>query len=56
MAARNRLRLVEVPVKMRRREAGHSSITAARSLYYMAKVIIALLMGLLRRRVIPEED
>lgn len=56
MAARNRLRLVEVPVKMRRREAGRSSITAARSLYYMAKVILALLMGLLRRRVIPEED
>ena len=56
MAARNRLRLVEVPVKMRRRETGRSSITAARSFYYMTKVIIALLLGLFRRRVIPQED
>ena len=56
MAARNHLRLVEVPVKMRRREAGRSSITAARSIYYMAKVTIALLMGLFRRRVIPQEE
>jgi glycosyltransferase involved in cell wall biosynthesis len=56
MAVRHRLRLVEVPVKMRRRETGRSSITAARSVYYMVKVIIALLLGLLRRRVIPQED
>jgi len=56
MAARNQLRLVEVPVKMRPREAGRSSITAARSFYYMAKVTIALLMGLFRRRVIPQEE
>jgi glycosyltransferase involved in cell wall biosynthesis len=56
MAARNHLLLVEVPVTMRRREAGRSSITAVRSLYYMAKVTIALLMGLFRRRVIPQEE
>jgi UDP-N-acetylmuramate-alanine ligase len=56
MAARNRLRLVEVPVTMRPREAGRSSITAARSFYYMTKVTIALLMGLFRRRVIPQEE
>ena len=56
MAARNHLRLVEVPVRMRRREGGRSSITAARSFYYMAKVTIALLMGLFRRRVIPQEE
>jgi glycosyltransferase involved in cell wall biosynthesis len=56
MAVRHRLRLVEVAVKMRRRETGRSSITAARSLYYMTKVIIALLLGLFRRRVIPQED
>lgn len=56
MAARNRLRLVEVPVTMRRREAGRSSITTARSFYYMAKVTIALLMGLFRRRVVPQEE
>jgi glycosyltransferase involved in cell wall biosynthesis len=56
MAARNRCRLVEVAVKMRPRETGRSSITAARSFYYMTKVIIALLLGLFRRRVVPQED
>jgi glycosyltransferase involved in cell wall biosynthesis len=56
MATRHRLRLVEVPVKMRRRETGHSSITAVRSFYYMTKVILALLVGLFRRDVVPQED
>ena len=56
MATRHRLRLVEVPVKMRRRETGRSSITAARSFYYMTKVILALVMGLFRRHVVPQED
>jgi glycosyltransferase involved in cell wall biosynthesis len=47
---RHGLRLVEVPVSMRRREAGRSSITAFRSLYYMGKVTLALFVGLLRPR------
>jgi glycosyltransferase involved in cell wall biosynthesis len=47
---RHRLRLVEVPVTMRQREAGRSSITAFRSLYYMGKVSLALFVGLLRPR------
>jgi hypothetical protein len=45
---RHRLRLVEVPVTMRHRAAGRSSITAFRSLYYMGKVSLALFVGLLR--------
>jgi glycosyltransferase involved in cell wall biosynthesis len=56
MAARQRLRLREVPVTMRRREAGRSSITAFRSLYYMVKVLVALFIGLFRRNVVPQED
>ena len=47
---RHRLRLVEVPVTMRQRETGRSSITAFRSLYYMGKVSLALFVGLLRPR------
>ena len=53
---RHRLRLVEVPVRMREREHGQSSITAMRSIYYMAKVLLALFVGLFRRRVVPLED
>ncbi len=47
---RHRLRLVEVPVTMRQRESGRSSITTFRSLYYMGKVSLALFVGLLRPR------
>jgi glycosyltransferase involved in cell wall biosynthesis len=47
---RHRLRMVEVPVSMRQRETGRSSITAFRSLYYMGKVSLALFVGLLRPR------
>jgi glycosyltransferase involved in cell wall biosynthesis len=47
---RHRLRLVEVPVTMRQRETGRSSITVFRSLYYMGKVSLALFVGLLRPR------
>jgi hypothetical protein len=47
---RHHLRMVEVPVAMRQRESGRSSITAFRSLYYMGKVSLALFVGLLRPR------
>jgi hypothetical protein len=56
MVARHRLRLVEVPVSMREREHGRSSITALRSVYYMVKVLLALFIGLFRRNVTPLED
>jgi hypothetical protein len=47
---RHHLRMVEVPVAMRQRESGRSSITTFRSLYYMGKVSLALFVGLLRPR------
>ena len=56
MTIKHRLRLVEVPVQMREREHGESSITAFRSVYYMAKVLTALFIGLFRRNVVPLED
>jgi len=48
MVVRERLRLVEVPVAMRVRAGGESSITAPRAVYYMAKVMVALFVGLFR--------
>jgi len=47
--SRHHLRMVEVPVVMRIRETGSSSITALRSVYYMVKVLLALFIGLFRR-------
>jgi glycosyltransferase involved in cell wall biosynthesis len=55
MVFRHRLRLVEVPVAMRERGGGRSSITALRSIYYMVKVLLALFVGLFRRPDLPEE-
>jgi glycosyltransferase involved in cell wall biosynthesis len=53
---RHRLRMVEVPVRMRERGSGSSSITLARSIYYMFKVTLALFMGLFRRYPTPPEE
>jgi glycosyltransferase involved in cell wall biosynthesis len=55
MVFRHRLRAVEVPVSMRERGGGRSSITAIRAVYYMVKVLLALFVGLFRRNVVPEE-
>ena len=56
MVFRHRLRLLEVPVEMRERGGGRSSITALRSIYYMVKVLLAIFVGLFRRNVVPQED
>jgi glycosyltransferase involved in cell wall biosynthesis len=45
-----RLRSVEIPVQMRARTGGRSSIDRADSVYYMVKVLLAILVGLLRGR------
>jgi glycosyltransferase involved in cell wall biosynthesis len=46
----NRLRIHEVHVRMNARGFGKSSIDYPRSAYYMAKVLLALFVGLFRRR------
>jgi glycosyltransferase involved in cell wall biosynthesis len=51
----HRLRLHEVPVRMNARGFGRSSIDYPRSAYYMAKVLLALFVGLFRRRPTPIE-
>jgi len=48
------LTLCEIPVTMRVREHGRSSITPMRSAYYMVKVILAILINLLRRAPVVE--
>jgi glycosyltransferase involved in cell wall biosynthesis len=49
VALRSGLRLDQVQVEMRERQAGTSSITFVRSLYYIVKVVLALLVASLRR-------
>jgi glycosyltransferase involved in cell wall biosynthesis len=56
MCVKHKLRLTEVPVAMRERGGGASSITAARSIYYMTKVLLALFVGLFRRYAVPLEE
>jgi glycosyltransferase involved in cell wall biosynthesis len=56
MAAKARLRRVEVPVSMRERLAGRSSIDSLYSLYLMWKVLLALFVSLFRRTVVTLED
>jgi glycosyltransferase involved in cell wall biosynthesis len=51
----NRLRIHEVSVRMNARGFGRSSIDYPRSAYYMAKVLLALFVGLFRRRPTPIE-
>jgi glycosyltransferase involved in cell wall biosynthesis len=53
---RHRLRMVEVPVAMRTRSTGRSSITLFRSIYYVVKVTLALFVGLFRRYPTPREE
>jgi glycosyltransferase involved in cell wall biosynthesis len=50
----HRLRMVETPVQMHARGSGRSSITPVKSGYYMIKVSLSLLVGLLRRRPVVD--
>jgi glycosyltransferase involved in cell wall biosynthesis len=56
MVHKHQLRMTEVPVQMRERAAGRSSIGALSSVYYMVKVLLALFVGLFRRNVTPLEE
>ena len=55
LVLKHRLRLVEVPVRMREREHGSSSITFLRSVYYAIKVTLALFVAMGRRYAVPSE-
>ena len=53
---KHRLRLMEVPVVMREREHGSSSITFVSSIYYAIKVTLALLVAMARRSAVPSQE
>jgi glycosyltransferase involved in cell wall biosynthesis len=54
MLHNHRLRMSEVPVRMYERGGGRSSIGSGKSVYYMVKVLLAIFVGLLRRRTVPQ--
>ena len=56
LATKHGLRLKEVPVRMRPRESGTSSLTVFVSLFYAAKVLVAVFVSLFRRSVVHREE
>jgi glycosyltransferase involved in cell wall biosynthesis len=55
-ASRGKLRFCEVPVFMRPRVAGQSSITTFGSFYYVVKVLLALFVGLFPRQPLTTDE
>jgi hypothetical protein len=56
LAARHGLRLVEVPVRMRPRAAGRSSVTTVRGTYFVIRILVALFVSAFRRYPKNEEE
>ncbi len=54
MLHHHRLNMYEVPVRMFTRGGGTSSIGTGKSAYYMVKVLLALFVGLARRRPVAD--
>ena len=52
LALRNRLQITEIPVVMRERKGGVSSIRSAKSIYYMFKVSLGILLCAIQPRTI----
>jgi glycosyltransferase involved in cell wall biosynthesis len=52
----HRLRSCEIPVQMRPRTTGESAISSTQSVYYVIKVLLAVFVGLFRRRPTVEAD
>jgi glycosyltransferase involved in cell wall biosynthesis len=52
----HRLRSCEIPVQMRPRLTGESAISSTQSVYYMVKVLLAVFVGLFRRKPTVEVD
>ncbi len=50
----HRLQMREVPVRMLERGGGRSSIRSGKSAYYMIKVLLAIFIGLVRKRPVVE--
>jgi len=54
LAKRFGLSVMEVPVQMRKRAIGHSSIRYFTTLYYMTKVTCAILLNIIRKKKVIE--
>jgi hypothetical protein len=54
LLGRNGFRIAEVAALMRERQEGGSSIGGVKGVYYMIKVVLAILMTALRRPVVSE--
>ncbi len=54
MLHHHRLRMEEIGVRMFARGGGVSSISSGKSAYYMVKVLLALFIGQMRRRPVPQ--
>jgi glycosyltransferase involved in cell wall biosynthesis len=50
----HRLKSCEIPVAMRARASGASTISSSQSIYYMVKVLLAVFVGLFRRHPVLE--
>ena len=55
-ASRNGLTIAEVPVLMRSRQSGYSSINRRKSAYYMLKVTLAMLVDAMRGKIAWRES
>ncbi len=55
MLHHHRLKMREAPVRMFERGGGVSSIRSGKSVYYMIKVLLAIAVGLARRRPVPAD-
>jgi len=47
---KNGFTMTEIPVRMRQREHGQSSISTFRAVYYMVKVLLAIFVGMFKKR------
>ncbi len=47
---KHKIHFMEIPVKMRERQGGSSSINSVRSVYYMLKVTLSMILSKLKRR------
>jgi len=50
----HRLQMREVPVRMLERGGGQSSIRSGKPAYYMVKVLLAIFVGLVRKRPVVD--
>lgn len=56
LAVRHGLRVLEVPVKMRARAAGRSTVTSLRGTYFVIRILLALFVSVFRRYPKPMEE